>query len=152
MVIKLIRRVMPGINPEVEMVRHLTENGYANTPPLLGEIAMFGADGSGHTMIVAQRFVHNQGDAWQWTLDYLARFIETIGVGGKILGDEADQRSGYATLPAPSAPAWASCTRCWRKPTKDAVSRLIRVTPAIRKTGRQVPRRSWNWRSMPLKR
>jgi maltose alpha-D-glucosyltransferase/alpha-amylase len=97
-IMKLIRRVMEGINPEVEMVRHLTEHGYANTPPLLGEIAMVGADGSGHSMIVAQKFVQNQGDAWQYTLNYLARFTETIGVGAKNRADEVDQLSGYASF------------------------------------------------------
>jgi maltose alpha-D-glucosyltransferase/alpha-amylase len=97
-ILKLIRRVMEGINPEVEMIRHLTENGYLNTPPLLGEIAMFGDSGSGHAMIVAQQFVQNQGDAWQYTLDYLARFAQYIGVGNKNLGDEADQLSNYASF------------------------------------------------------
>ncbi len=97
-ILKLIRRVMQGINPEVEMVRHLTEHGYANTPPLLGEIAMFGADGTGHSMIIAQKFVQNQGDAWQYTLDYLARFAQSVGLGGKNLGEEADQLSGYASF------------------------------------------------------
>ncbi len=95
-VIKLIRRVMPGINPEVEMVRYLTEHGYANTPPLLGEITRTAADGSSHTMIVAQRFVHNQGDAWQWTLNYLNRYSETIGVSSKTSDDETDALANYA--------------------------------------------------------
>ena len=97
-ILKLIRRVMQGINPEVEMVRHLTENSYANTPPLLGEVAIFGTNGSGHSMIVAQQFVQNQGDAWQYTLNYLARFSETIGLGEKSRADEADQLSGYGAF------------------------------------------------------
>ena len=82
-VIKMFRRVMPGINPEVEMSRHLTEQGYANTPPLLGEITRFVNDGISYTMIVVQGFARNQGDAWQWTLDYLGRLGETIGVADK---------------------------------------------------------------------
>ncbi len=97
-ILKLIRRVMDGINPEVEMERFLTENGYANTPPLLGEVAMVGDDGSGHSMIVAQEFVQNQGDAWQYTQDYLARFIETMGLANKNIHDEADQLSGYRSF------------------------------------------------------
>jgi maltose alpha-D-glucosyltransferase/alpha-amylase len=97
-VIKLIRRVMLGINPEVEMVRYLTENGYANTPPLLGEINRITADGNNYTMIVAQRFVHNQGDAWQWTLNYLLRYSETIGIAGKTSVNEADALANYAAF------------------------------------------------------
>ncbi len=97
-VIKLIRRVMHGINPEVEMVRYLTEQGYTNTPPLLGEITRVTANGDSHTMIVAQRFVHNQGDAWQWTLNYLNRYSETIGVSGKTNDDETDALVNYAAF------------------------------------------------------
>jgi maltose alpha-D-glucosyltransferase/alpha-amylase len=97
-VMKLIRRVMEGINPEVEMVRYLTEHGYANTPELLGEIAMVGSDGAGHSMIVAQRFIQNQGDAWQFTLNYLGRFIGALGIGEKTLADEADLLSGYGAF------------------------------------------------------
>jgi maltose alpha-D-glucosyltransferase/alpha-amylase len=97
-IIKLIRRVMQGINPEVEMVRHLTTHGYANTPPLLGEVAMVAPDGTGHSMIVAQKFIQNQGDAWQYTLDYLARFSESMAVGTRSREDEADALSGIATF------------------------------------------------------
>ena len=94
-ILKLIRRVMDGINPEVEMMRFLTAAGYANTPRLLGEVAMIREDGSGHSLIVAQEFVQNQGDAWQYTQDYLARFIETMSLANKDINDEADQLSGY---------------------------------------------------------
>jgi maltose alpha-D-glucosyltransferase/alpha-amylase len=97
-IIKLIRRVMEGINPEVEMVRHLTNAGYANTPPLLGEVAMVGKEGSGHSIIVAQKFVQNQGDAWQYTLDYLARFTETMAVATPRREDEVDALSGLAAF------------------------------------------------------
>jgi len=97
-VIKIVRRVMHGINPEVEMVRYLTERRFANTPPLLGEITRAGADGRSHTMIVAQRFVHNQGDAWQWTLNYLNRYSESIGVSSKTSDDETDALANYAAF------------------------------------------------------
>jgi maltose alpha-D-glucosyltransferase/alpha-amylase len=49
------------------MVRYLTENNYANTPPLLGEISWVANDGSSYTAIIAQQFAYNQGDAWQRT-------------------------------------------------------------------------------------
>src|SRR5205823_4914506 len=38
-VVKLFRRVEPGINPEIEVGRFLTETvGFPNTPPLLGTV------------------------------------------------------------------------------------------------------------------
>lgn len=97
-VIKLIRRVMPGVNPEVEMSRYLTNIGYSNTPPLLGEIVRVNSDGSSHSVIVAQAFVHNQGDAWQYTLNYLNRLIDEVGVANGGFEHEAEQTAVYSVL------------------------------------------------------
>jgi maltose alpha-D-glucosyltransferase/alpha-amylase len=71
--LKLYRHISHGINPELEMGRHLTRVGYAHTPPLLGEVLHVGADGIPSALAVLQGFVRNQGDAWRWTLDYLLR-------------------------------------------------------------------------------
>jgi maltose alpha-D-glucosyltransferase/alpha-amylase len=95
-IIKLIRRVMAGTNPEVEMVRYLTEHGYANTPPLLGEISRVSEEAGSYSMVIAQEFIANQGDGWQYTLNYLDRFIEDIAVVDASLEAEADQLAGYA--------------------------------------------------------
>jgi maltose alpha-D-glucosyltransferase / alpha-amylase len=78
--LKIIRRVTAGIHPEGEMSRYLTEAGYANTPPLLGEVVRVSDDGTPHTLMLLQGFVRNQGDAWGWTLDYLARVVEDLTV------------------------------------------------------------------------
>ena len=80
MVLKIIRRLLPGIHPEAEMGRYLTALGYANAPKMLGEVARIGADGTRHTMILLQQFIHSQGDAWQWVLDTLARWIQQTSV------------------------------------------------------------------------
>jgi maltose alpha-D-glucosyltransferase/alpha-amylase len=78
--LKILRRVTAGIHPEAEMSRYLTEAGYANTPPLLGEVVRVGADDTPFTLMLMQGFVRNQGDAWGWTLDYLARVVEDLTV------------------------------------------------------------------------
>ncbi len=75
-IVKLIRRVVPGIHPEAEMTRHLTAVGYANTAPLLGEVVRFAADGTPHTLAIVQGVIQNQGDAWTWVLDNLRRAVE----------------------------------------------------------------------------
>ncbi len=79
-VMKVLRRVAPGINPEAEITRLLTERGFANTSPLLGEVVRIAPDGTPHLLIVLQQFVHNQGDAWQWTLNVLTRVFRSITV------------------------------------------------------------------------
>ncbi len=75
MVLKLVRRVMPGIHPETEMGGYLTAQGFANIPPLLGEVRRVDAQGVPHTLMVLQRFLSNQGDAWQWTQNTLERAV-----------------------------------------------------------------------------
>jgi maltose alpha-D-glucosyltransferase/alpha-amylase len=77
-VLKLVRRITPGINPEVEVSRFLTHAGYANTAPFLGEVRHVGADGEDSTLAVLQGFLRNQGDAWRWTLDFLHRSFDDL--------------------------------------------------------------------------
>ncbi|MFN3522000.1 MAG: maltose alpha-D-glucosyltransferase [Phenylobacterium sp.] len=70
-VLKLLRRVTPGVHPEAEMTRVLTERGFANIPPLMGEVRRERRDGPPETLMIAQGFAYNQGDGWAWTLDHL---------------------------------------------------------------------------------
>jgi maltose alpha-D-glucosyltransferase/alpha-amylase len=75
-VLKLLRRVQPGVHPEAEMARHLTAAGYAGTPALLGEVVRCAADGTPHMVMLLHAYAPNQGDAWGWTLDWLARTVD----------------------------------------------------------------------------
>jgi len=79
-VLKVIRHIAPGIHPEAEMGRYLTQLGFANMPAMLGEVTRSAADGTPYTMIILQQFIDNQGDAWQWTLDTLARAMQQTTV------------------------------------------------------------------------
>ncbi len=79
-VLKIVRHVAPGVHPEGEMTRYLTERGFGNTAPLFGDVVRVSADGTPHTLMLAQGFVRNQGDGWTWTLDFLARTVEEIAV------------------------------------------------------------------------
>ena len=93
-VLKVVRRVAPGINPEIEMTRFLTEAGFANSSPLLGAVTRIGTDGTPHLLMVLQRFVHNQGDAWQWTLNVLTRIFQQTTISLPALPVVADSESG----------------------------------------------------------
>ncbi|WPO97999.1 maltose alpha-D-glucosyltransferase [Pseudomonas sp. HR96] len=75
MVLKMIRRVNPGIHPELEMGAYLTNAGYANISPLSGSVSRVGADGTPNLLMIAQGFLANQGDAWEWTQNNLDRAI-----------------------------------------------------------------------------
>jgi maltose alpha-D-glucosyltransferase/alpha-amylase len=82
MILKLIRRLQPGIHPEIEMGRFLTEvAGFKNTPALLGSVEhIAGSGGTRTALAVLQRFVGNQGDAWSWTLDALKRELDSLAL------------------------------------------------------------------------
>ena len=75
-VVKLFRRLEPGINPEIEIGRFMTETvEFPNTAPLLGIVELVSED-SRSAIAVVHRFIENQGDAWSLTNAYLDRYVE----------------------------------------------------------------------------
>lgn len=81
--LKMFRRISSGQHPEVEMGRYLTERGFANSPPLLGEVVHVTSDGTRSSLAIAQRFVANQGDAWSWVRDDLSRALDSLSATEK---------------------------------------------------------------------
>jgi maltose alpha-D-glucosyltransferase / alpha-amylase len=76
MVIKLLRRLGAGSHPEGEMSRFLTGKGFDGTPALFGEMVRTDAQGETATIAIAQAYVFNQGDGWQWTIDRLSHVVD----------------------------------------------------------------------------
>ena len=97
--LKLFRRMSAGPHPEAEMGRYLTEQGFANVAPLLGEVVRVDAEGERHTLAVAQGFIRNQGDAWTWTLDLLMRGLSDLTAGTEeAQATEAEQHEDYGAI------------------------------------------------------
>jgi maltose alpha-D-glucosyltransferase/alpha-amylase len=81
-VLKIYRRLQPGISPEVEMMRFLTEEaGFANTPSLLGAIDLVTAADQPIALGILAAFVRNQGEAWTQALDYISRYLDEAMLG-----------------------------------------------------------------------
>ncbi|CAG2143722.1 Glucosamine kinase [Cupriavidus campinensis] len=97
-VLKLVRRVAGGIHPEAEMTRYLTSHGYTHSAPLLGEVVRTGADGTPHTLMLLQGYILNQGDGWDWTLDYLSRLIDDAMPSEDADGEFVEAMAGYSTM------------------------------------------------------
>jgi maltose alpha-D-glucosyltransferase/alpha-amylase len=75
--LKAYRRLQTGISPEAEIGRFLTDVvKFPNSVPVAGIIEHAGSDGRMTTLALLQGFVEHQGDAWQYTVDYLDRFLE----------------------------------------------------------------------------
>ena len=98
LVFKIVRRVTAGIHPEGEMTRFLTEQGFANTAPLFGEMVRVDEDGTPNTVGILQGFVRNQGDGWTWTLELLDRTVDEIATTEG--GDSEDWFSAYDVFAA----------------------------------------------------
>src|SRR4029079_17699792 len=68
-VLKVFRRLRDGRNPELEMLRFLTERGFEHIAPLLG---WYEVDGSLSTTLgVAQELVIDGRDGWELALEMM---------------------------------------------------------------------------------
>jgi maltose alpha-D-glucosyltransferase/alpha-amylase len=78
-VLKLFRKLEGGVNPELEIARHLTRVGFERVPKLVGhaEIIDLGSSATSTLAILHTRVVH-QGDAWKFTLDEVERYFERV--------------------------------------------------------------------------
>ncbi len=68
LILKVFRRLEGGINPELEMLRALTERGFENIAQLAGWYAYSGRPMDA-TLGILQRFVVDGADGWELMLD-----------------------------------------------------------------------------------
>ena len=85
-IVKMMRRVDPGPNPELEVGRFLTERaGFEHSAPLLGalEVSM---NGKAAVFAVVHRYVPNLGDAFSHTVTSLSLVYEQVAAHRVELG------------------------------------------------------------------
>jgi maltokinase len=63
-ILKLFRRVVPGINPDLELSRALGRAGNSHVPPLLGAIESETDDGEPVALATVTSFAANAADGW----------------------------------------------------------------------------------------
>jgi maltose alpha-D-glucosyltransferase / alpha-amylase len=86
--LKIYRKLQPGVNPELEIGRYLTEVArFPNIVPVAGAAEYRGQDGTVMTLALLQAFVMNQGDGWDFTVNYLVRFLEDRRTGAPLPQD-----------------------------------------------------------------
>ena len=90
LILKVFRRLEPGINPDLEVLRFLTEHGFANIAALGGWYAYSGGP-LGATLGILQQFVRGGRDGWELALDELAtdpdRFLTRLRRLGEVTGE-----------------------------------------------------------------
>ena len=78
-ILKLFRRLEEGINPDVEIGRFLTENTpFANISHVAGSLEYHRGRRKPISLAMLQSFTPNEGNAWQYTLDFLERYFEEV--------------------------------------------------------------------------
>ncbi len=83
LILKLFRRIQPGINPDVEIGQMLTEVAkFEHIAPYAGQIVYKAVDPetaieSSYVLALLQGQVKNVGDGWSWTLEQLQE-IQTV--------------------------------------------------------------------------
>jgi len=92
-ILKLVRRLEEGINPDLEIGRFLTERGCEFAPPVAGAIEYRRHAAEPLTLAILQKFIPNQGDAWSYTLDVLKGYFERAAV----------ERGEVESLPLPGS-------------------------------------------------
>jgi trehalose synthase-fused probable maltokinase len=105
LILKVFRRLEAGINPELEMLRFLTEHGFPNIA-LLGGWYQYAGGPISATLGILQQFVRGGIDGWHLALDEIASapdaFLERLRRLGVVTG------TMHTTLASdPSDPAFA---------------------------------------------
>lgn len=95
--LKLYRKVDPGINPDTEIAKHLTEANFTYTPAYLGKIE-WQQETDSIVLGMAQVMIENHGDGRSFMMERIHNFIERI-----LARDRASlhphKRSGTLTEP-----------------------------------------------------
>src|ERR1700733_14071084 len=88
-VVKVFRRIQPGINPELEMLRFLAEHDFSNIAALVGWYAYSG-ELMDATLGVMQPYIRGARGGWELALDALlagdAGFLDGLERLGAVTG------------------------------------------------------------------
>jgi trehalose synthase-fused probable maltokinase len=90
LILKVFRRLEPGINPELEVLRFLTEHDFANIAPLGGWYAYSGGP-LGATLGILQQYVEGGVDGWELALREIGgspdEFLQRLRRLGEVTGE-----------------------------------------------------------------
>ncbi|HEV2854571.1 MAG TPA: maltose alpha-D-glucosyltransferase [Thermoanaerobaculia bacterium] len=124
LILKLFRKLEPGVNPDLEIGRFLTEQtGFRHTPRVAGALEIRERHSEPVTLGILQEFIPNEGDAWRYTLDALGRYFDRILTSW---GSES------APVPVPAEPL---AVLAEREMSADDFERLGTYVPTVRLLG-----------------
>ncbi|MDA4129999.1 MAG: putative maltokinase, partial [Thaumarchaeota archaeon] len=77
-ILKLIRRIEEGPNPEVEISAALLKNGFEFSPKVLGTVSFRAPAAESAAVGLLEQYIRNEGDAWSLFQGQFDRFSESI--------------------------------------------------------------------------
>ena len=120
LILKLIRKLAPGVNPDLEIGRLLTAKRFPHCAPTAGAIELRLNQGEPMTLAILQGFVAHRGDAWSDTLERLERYF-----------------AAAAGRPLPALPAGFPVESLDEAPSEEAVARIGDFLDLARLLGRR---------------
>jgi maltokinase len=103
LILKVFRRLEPGINPELEVLRFLTEHGFENIAALGGWYAYSGGP-TAATLGILQQFVEGGRDGWELGLEEIGgapdAFLARLHRLGEVTGEMHTVLASEATDPS----------------------------------------------------
>ena len=102
LIMKMFRRLEAGPNPDVEIGTFLAARDFTRVPPLAGTLSYASTGDEPAAMVMLQRYVPNQGNAWDVTIEELGRYFERVAALPPRDGHRDESRQWVASSsPAP---------------------------------------------------
>jgi trehalose synthase-fused probable maltokinase len=103
LILKVFRRLEPGINPDLEVLRFLSAHGFRNSPALAGWYEYSGGPLTA-TLGLVQEFVAGAADGWELALAEIAdapeRFLDRLARLGEVTAQMHNTLGSDASDPA----------------------------------------------------
>ncbi len=107
LILKVFRRLEPGVNPDLEMLSALSERGFQHAPGVGGWMSYRGGREEPAALAILQEFIPNEGDVWEYTLDAVTDYYERAVTAAEPpeapLTSVADVLAAGAAEPPPAA-------------------------------------------------
>jgi trehalose synthase-fused probable maltokinase len=132
-VLKLIRRLQQGENPQLEIGRYLARANFRFAPPLHGSLSYRGHDGGNFAVAALEGWVDNDGDGWRYVLDALEHgasaslSAEIFRLGAITAAFHVALASGGADAAFAPEPVSARDVRQWRDAVAAHAARLLHI-------------------------
>ncbi|CAN5821909.1 hypothetical protein BH20CHL8_BH20CHL8_00770 [soil metagenome] len=130
LILKLYRRLEPGLNPDLEVSAFLADVGFADTPALAGYLTYEPEHGQSAAAAMLQAVVSSSGDAWASMLEALVDSPESgIEMAARIGDLTARLHAALASRPEdpdfPSGIATPEQTARWRAGAEQQLAQAL---------------------------